>query len=152
MHFERNRLSPGSLGFSPLAPGHPSELYLNTGSMPPSLFRGTSHCPGLDHLASGLTPVISGAFTPRPSPALAAAGSRFRSGFPLSAVNLTTEVNSLPRFPKRTTRLCKLFLVLPSCGGFLRKSTFRAVSDYPHLVSGSFHPAFAVLFSFLSPY
>jgi len=55
--FGRNQLSPISIDFSPLVPGHPSDLNLSKGSEPPSCFRRTLLCPGLDRPVSGLTPV-----------------------------------------------------------------------------------------------
>ena len=63
-HFGRNPLLPISIGFSPLAPGHPIDLCLIFGIEPPPCFRKASLCQGLDRPASGLTPVTSGAFTP----------------------------------------------------------------------------------------
>ena len=61
-HFGRNQLSPRSLGFSPLIPDHPRDWHLTTGIGPPCCFRSTSTCPGLDHAASDLVPVISSPF------------------------------------------------------------------------------------------
>ena len=64
MHFERNRLFPVSLGFSPLIPAHPRDWHFTTGIGPPSGFRRTSPWPGLDRLASDCILVTVGAFTP----------------------------------------------------------------------------------------
>ena len=63
-HFERNQLSPIAISISLLAPGHVSDLNLSISTGPPSSFRQTSPCQGLDRLASGLNPVTIGAFTP----------------------------------------------------------------------------------------
>lgn len=152
MHFERNQLLPVSLGFSPLFPDHPSEMILSTGNGPPPPFRRASACPGIDRPVSGLVPVIPGAFTPRPT-LLSSYGP---VAFALAAwripISLTTETNSLPRYSKRTPQHCKRAFVPAACAALLQARTFRAVANHTRLDSGSFHPAFAVLFSFLSPY
>ncbi len=152
MHFERNQLSPVSLGFSPLSPDHPSELILSIGSGPPPLFRRASAYPGIDRPVSGLVPVISGAFTPRPRPQSGYGLVAFAPATWRKPVNLTTETNSLPRVSKRTSRHCTYAVVLVDYSTFLPTYTFRAVTDYTRLVSGSFHLAFAMLFNLLSPY
>ena len=66
-HFGRNLLTPVLISLSPLAPGHPNDLHISTGNGPPSRFRETSSCPGLDRLVSGPTAMTPGTFTPRPS-------------------------------------------------------------------------------------
>ena len=66
-HFGRNLLTPALISLSPLAPGHPNDLHISTGNGPPSCFRATSSCPGLDRLVSGPTAMTPGTFTPRPS-------------------------------------------------------------------------------------
>ncbi len=67
MHFERNQLSPVSLGFSPLIKNHPRDLLLTTGSRLPSPFRRTSPYSRLAQLVSGRIPVTSEAFTSCPT-------------------------------------------------------------------------------------
>lgn len=63
-YFERNQLSLISISISLLAPGHVSDLNLSISTGPPSGFRQTSPCPGLDRLASGLILVTVGSFKP----------------------------------------------------------------------------------------
>lgn len=110
--------------------------------MPPSLFQGTSHYPGLDHLVSGPVPVIPGAFTPRPLLHEQLRACCFRSGFLAKQVNLTTETNSLPRLSERMTRPCNPPFVLSHCWDFLQEGTFRAMSDFLQLGFKIFSPRF----------
>ena len=51
--------------FTPI-PKSPERLVLSTGNSPPSSFRRTSTCSGIDQLASTRTPVISGAIHTQP--------------------------------------------------------------------------------------
>jgi len=152
MHFEENQLFRVSLGFSPLIQDHGREWQLTTPIRPPPCFRKASPCLGLDRRASGPVPVISGAFTPCSSLLSQLRAFAFVPGTWLKPLTLTTEANSLPRFSKRTLRHCNPTIVLSSYENFLLVGTFHASADFIRLVSGSFHPAFAVLFSFLSPY
>ena len=150
-HFGRNQLSPVSIGFSPLTPGHPRDLSLTTGIGPPGSFHLPSPYPGLARPVSGRRRVIPGPF--RPSTTLARASYvhfAFATVSRLKPLNLTTHLHSLARSSKRTARPCKLSLVLANA--FLRDSTFQALPDYGYLVSGSFHLPFGMLFSFHSHY
>lgn len=120
---------------------------------PPPPFRRASTCPGIDRPVSGLDSVISGAFTPRPRPSEDGYGLvAFALATWRKPVNHTTKTNSLPRVSKRTSRHCKRTVVLIDHSIFLPIRTFRAVTDYTQLVSGSFYLAFAILFSVLSSY
>lgn len=120
---------------------------------PPPPFRRASAWPGIDRPVSGLVPVISGTFTPRPMLSEDSYGLvAFATATWRKPVNHTTETNSLPRVSKRTSRHCKRKVVLVDYSTFLPMRTFRAVTDNIQLVSGSFHLAFAILFSVLSPY
>ena len=123
--------SKPSCPFSLLAPGHPSDLNLSNGIEPPSGFRQTSPCPGLDRPASGLIPVTVGAFTPA-CLKLAQVSLSLR----VPCVSLATEINSLPRVSKRATPLLQA----------------RAMPTYSYMVSGSFHLRIRILFTFPSPY
>ena len=96
-HFGRNQLSPNSIGFSPLVPGHTSDLNLNMVNGPPSRFPWTSPCQGLDRPVSGLIPVTRALSHPLP---LQAAGDSL--SLRLRCFSLATEINSLPRVSKRT--------------------------------------------------
>lgn len=129
---------PFSERVSPLIRAHGRDWHLTTPSRPPPCFRKASPWPRLDRRASGLTPVISGAFTPCPSLLSQLRAFAFAPATQLKLLSLTTEVNSLPRVSKRTLRHCNLTIVLSPCGDFLLVRTFRASADYLHLVSGSF--------------
>lgn len=102
MHIERNQLSRVSLGFSPLVPAHPREWQLTIGFGPPPCFRKASAWPGLDRRASDRTPVTDRPFRRRATFEQYALSLSLR--LPARAVNLATEVNSLPHFSKRTSR------------------------------------------------
>jgi hypothetical protein len=127
-------------------------LLLTTGSGPPFCFRKTSSYPGLAQLVSGFNPVTASAFTPCPTLQNSYGPIAFAPDTRLKPVNLATEINSLPHSSKRTTQPCNLFFVLTPYEMFLQNRTFQAVPDYIHLVSSSFHLAFAILFSFQSLY
>ena len=121
---------------------------------PPSGFRLTSSCPGLDRPVSGLTAVTPG---PVRTPPLAVGrplrARRFPYAFGVNPLKLATAVNSPARVSRRTVRPWSTSLVLPSRLGFLWEAslhTGRTVCNRP--VSGSFHPPCGVLFSFPSRY
>ena len=84
--------------FSPLVPGHPSDLNLSTGSEPPSRFPGISPYPGLDRQVSGPIPVTWALSHPS---TWACACVEFAFAM-VTGINLATEINSLPRVSKRT--------------------------------------------------
>lgn len=150
MHFGRNQLSRVSLGFSPLIPNHTSDWQFNNAT-------------ALHHTFARLQPVqdkidalqvenqrlraLSDA-APRLYYALVA----FAAASPRMRVNLAADTHSLPRFSKRTPRHCKRPFVQQSRDCFLRAAPFMPWLTYSDLVSGSFRPARAVLFSFPSPY
>ncbi len=104
-HFGRNLLTPVLISLSPLAPGHPNDLHISTGNGPPSRFRETSSCPGLDRLVSGPTAMTPGTFTPRPSYTRRCIADLLLSLW-LQALtfNLAITIDSPPRFSTRTTR------------------------------------------------
>lgn len=83
-HFGRNQLSPHSIGFSPLIPGHPSDSKLNIGIGPPRAFRPASAYPGLDRAVSGLAPVTTRPFRRRPWPLAWLRACCFRYGYLLT--------------------------------------------------------------------
>lgn len=67
-------------------------------------------------------------------------------------VNLATDTHSLPRFSKRTPRHCKPDYVQLPFDSFLDPAPFTPRLTNTVVVSDSFNPACAVLFSFMSPY
>lgn len=112
-------------------PRSPEWVVSNNGNRPSSGFRQTSSCPGLDRLASGLIPVITGVFTPCSTLSLV-------TSFLLSLRLLAHHWDKLPD-PFFQTDGATLI-------------NFRAAPDYICLVSGSFHLPLRMLFSFPSQY
>jgi hypothetical protein len=84
---------------------------------------------------------------------------RFRYGYAAEQLNLTTEINSLPRSSKRMVQHCKPPVVLRACARFLPGSTFRAVPDYRQLgfrffsprFRGAFQPSVIILLRYRTP-
>lgn len=99
-HFGRNQLSPGMIGLLPLGPSQRNTL---KGSYPTDLHGSktpTSSYSGLDHPASGLAAVTTGAV--RTTCLIACAPVAFAPASCLSTVSLATAVNSLPLYPTGT--------------------------------------------------
>ena len=121
--------------------------------MLPSLFRGTSHYPGLDRLASGPVPVISGTFIPRFSLQKAAASLLLSLRLPCLS-KLTSLLRQTPCHIFRNGRHDTVILLPYSSLTRIsfKKEPFAPCLTFSNLVSSSFNPAFAVLFSFVSPY
>lgn len=102
-HFERNQRSLIAISISLLAPGHVSDLNLSISIGPPSGFRRTSPCQGLDRQASGLIPVTVGSFKPDGLAARSCCAIlAFATG---TGITLATKINSLPRVSARATKL-----------------------------------------------
>ena len=150
--FGRNQLSPGLIGLSPLAQGHPTELYIKTGSalhrakLGFSLPRTRSPGFGSPCRDSGRFHTQSLTFT-RCGPFAFATASGFN---PLTSPRQGTP---WPVFPDGRHHSDPL----PSYHHFTMASfgedqLFRAMPYYRRLVLGSFNPHSWVLFGFPSRY
>ena len=120
IHFGRNQLLPDSIGFSPLTPGHPK---------------------GLDHNRLRASTALSHGFT-LPRARSSGFGSyptdstRFRTRFRYAFL-LASEINSLPRFSKRTagsSRLaaCLNRLTVTTWFQALFSTCYGCFSVFPH--------------------
>jgi hypothetical protein len=150
MHFERNQLFRVSLGFSPLIQAHPRECQLTTGSGLPFCFRRTSPWPGLDRRASGRIPVTSRSFERRTTLSLRAC--RFRYGFLLKQLTSPLRYTPCPVFQNGRCDAVSCYSYNCLATASFVAAPFTPQLTVPIMVSSSFHPACAVLFSFLSPY
>ncbi len=110
---------------------------------PPPPFREASTCLGIDQPASGLTPSTPGEHTPLLTPR-GAASLLLSLWLPSFEVSLADGQNSLARSSTRTIGRRSILIT-----GLL---PFLAPSGCHRPVSGSFHPASAVLFNFPSRY
>ncbi len=113
-----------------------------------------SPCPGVDRPASGLTGVTKPPFRGGPLTGQSRLQDpRFPYAFGVEPLRLATPVNSPARVSRRTGRPWSIPIVLWRRRHFLLgTSTLSGRHSYNRLVSGSFHPAPAVLFSFPSRY
>ena len=120
-HFGGNQLSPGLLrSFAP-SPRLGERTARQHPFGPPSGFRLTSPCPGLDHPASSLTRVTPGPYrTQRLTGQRPAARLRFPYASGLYTLKLATRVNSPARVSRRSVRPWSPPLVLPRRRGLLR--------------------------------
>ena len=101
--FERNQLSPGLIGLSPLAPGYPTELHIKTGSALHQAKLGFS-LPWTRSPGFGYPCRDSGRYShPVPHP-FGLRTFRFRFGSGVELLSLATTKNSLARDSRRTVR------------------------------------------------